>query len=364
LLAPLLLYELAGYDDSGGQMAMKRVGLGIVLLCWLASCGGRVDTDPNSSGVNGGNNPSKGAGGSSQPPGDDPIGTTPGMPGQAPAGATCWVGQLPEVQPILPKKTVAEACATTSWSNDPIGNMATGDARAKLVGRWRTCGKGGIVPLSHDGIEFGANGRWRLLTLDASGALVPMTAIADQSVGRYVALASGQLNIGGETSGVPGAGFIKFSSDMDTFLIESFDSSQTMAQPTYARTDPSPTNGRDNLPSLTDGTCSMVGTWDLPANGSVAAATFSFDALGNFVGGPQGSDLCSGHTMYGTYRLAPGVFQLTSNVGMGLCSFWFDAGYSASFDASCTKLTTKPTYDNCTGGRGYFNQTNTIVKRP
>jgi hypothetical protein len=96
----------------------------------------------------------------------------------------------------------------------------------------------------------------------------------------------------------------------------------------------------------------------------VPAATLSFDSQGNFVGGPQGSDLCANHTMYGTYRLSAGLFQITTNVGMGECSFWLDAGYPGSFDSTCTKLTTHQMYDNCTGGRGYLNGVTTMVKRP
>jgi hypothetical protein len=91
--------------------------------------------------------------------------------------------------------------------------------------------------------------------------------------------------------------------------------------------------------------------------------SISFDALGNFVAGPPGADLCAGHTMYGTYRLMPGVFELTQNVGMGFCDFWFGGGFNATFDAGCNRVRLVTTWDNCTGGRGYFNGTNELVKR-
>lgn len=68
--------------------------------------------------------------------------------------------------------------------------------------------------------------------------------------------------------------------------------------------------------------------------------------------------------MYGTYRLSSGLFQLTSNVGMGLCHWWFDAAYPATFDASCTQVKLTQAYDNCTGGRGYLNGQTTLTKHP
>jgi hypothetical protein len=68
--------------------------------------------------------------------------------------------------------------------------------------------------------------------------------------------------------------------------------------------------------------------------------------------------------MYGTYRLSPGLFQLTTNVGKGGRDWWFDAGYTTTFDATCTKLALTQQYDNCTGGRAYFNGQTTLVKRP
>ena len=68
--------------------------------------------------------------------------------------------------------------------------------------------------------------------------------------------------------------------------------------------------------------------------------------------------------IYGTYRLSPGWFQLTSNVGLGVCAWWFTAAYPTQFDADCSHLTLMQVYDNCTGGRGYFNGTTTLTRRP
>jgi len=259
--------------------------------------------------------------------------------------------------------TVEAACATASmttvWQR-PDGGLGgvgyDGDARADIVGRWVACGTPGFSRTPHVAVEFGANGRWRLLSRDASGALVPLAT----STGFYYALGSGQLNVRGETSG--GTFFISFAAGVDALHFRG----ETANSFNYARTDPSPLNGRDNLPSLSDGKCSMLGSWDVPANPVtpvVPAATFAFDEVGNFVGGPLGSDLCASHTMYGTYALSPGFFSLTTNIGLGQCAWWFDARYPATFDATCSKLTLVQLYDNCTGGRGYFNGTTTLTRR-
>lgn len=66
--------------------------------------------------------------------------------------------------------------------------------------------------------------------------------------------------------------------------------------------------------------------------------------------------------MYGTYQLTPGMFQLTSNVGTGLCHWWFWAGYPSKFDGDCSHLTTMQLYDNCTGGRGYLSGTAVMTR--
>jgi hypothetical protein len=243
--------------------------------------------------------------------------------------------------------------------------MNDADARAAIVGRWVACtpGGGAFSSTPHAGVEFGANGRWRLLVTDPSGTLVPTTSTGSDAQGRYYALATGQLDIHDNGYTYGGSAFIRLSPDGNALAFMP-DGPPTSGGPYYARTSPSPNNGDDNPPSTTDGPCSMVGTWDLAMTGSSPAATFSFDASGNFVGGPPGSDLCASHTMYGTYRLSPGLFQITENIGMGLCHWWFDAGYPGGFDGTCTQLSINQLYDNCTGGRGYFNGTTTLTKRP
>ena len=280
----------------------------------------------------------------------------------------CWAASLPgQVQPILPSSLTVNACAAGTgapqWSypQNPAGSNA--DDRRYIVGRWQTCNASlpGLPP--HSVIEFGANGRWRLLTFDASvnpqpvgDGLLPLTGTGTS--GSYYLLGTGQLDLNYEVLGTGGSVVFVAFAGMDTLQF-----SNTGANPVYARITPSPLNGADNPPPTAAG-CSMVGDWDVPAGSNGApAAVFSFDAAGNFVAGPPGANLCDGHTMYGTYALSPGMFQLTTNVGFGLCAWWFGAGYPAVFDTSCNQLSLTPEIDNCTGGRGYFNQPTTMTRR-
>jgi hypothetical protein len=240
-----------------------------------------------------------------------------------------------------------------------------GDARSVIVGRWLSCGAS-FDPLPNDGVEFGANGRWHLLEKDASGALVPLPSPSPYAHGYYYALGSGQLDVNMDVSDADASTggrilSVRLGVGGDALMLG--DSPMNVSS-VYARVDPSPLDGADNPPSTSDGTCSMVGTWDVPASASAPAATFSFDEVGNFVGGPAGSDLCASHTMYGTYWLSAGVFELTTNVGMGQCQWWFGTGFRTQFDSSCRQLTLMQVWDNCTGGRGYLNGGATLTKRP
>jgi hypothetical protein len=295
---------------------------------------------------------------------------------ELPPGQPCWENQLPpEVQPMQPKLPVQDACkiasVETSWAFPGFVTTMGSDAdsRALIVGRWIPCGGSTTWRgVTANGVEFGANGRWRLLTADEAGALVPMPLSNAKAVGRYYALASGQIDISyDDFTGGTAIEFISFAGGAGMDGMRLIESDVAGAVPTiFARTTPSPLNGDDNSPSIVDGSCTMLGDWDVPANPVTPvepAAVLSFDAQGNFVGGPANSNLCAAHTMYGTYRLSPGLFQLTTNVGMGLCHWWFDAGYPAKFDASCTHVTLVQMYDNCTGGRGYLNGTTTLTRR-
>jgi hypothetical protein len=283
----------------------------------------------------------------------------------------CWVGSLPpQPLPILPTSMVVEACAagtgTPAWSypQDPAGNSA--DDRHYIVGRWSTCNAGLSFLPAHSVIEFGANGRWRLLAFDSRGntlstGLIPVAGSGTS--GYYYLLGTGQLDLNADES--PGGSRIlsvSFTAGMGTLRFTDNQGSP----PVYVRTTPSRLNGADNPPPTVAGGCSMVGTWDVPANNGpvpAPASTFSFDSAGNFVAGAAGADLCDGHTLYGTYALSAGMFQLTSNVGFGVCAWWYTGGWTADFDASCDHLSLTREYDNCKGGRGYFNEPTTLTRR-
>jgi hypothetical protein len=280
----------------------------------------------------------------------------------------CWASLLPpETQPIVPASSVADACAAgaaaTAWTYPANPAGTNGDDRRYIVGRWAVCGVSISGLPAHAEIEFGFNGRWRLLELDvATGTLVPL-AQTGMTSGYYYLLGIGQLNLDSELPTGGGQIFhLSFASGMDAL---EFTDLQGLAE-VYARTTPSPLNGADNPPPTMLGACSMVGDWDVPANtGTIGApaSVFSFDAMGNFVAGSPTADLCDGFTAYGTYALSSGMFQLTTNIGLGSCAWWNTAGFPAAFDDSCNHLSLNPQYDNCLGGRGYFNDATTLTRR-
>ena len=254
------------------------------------------------------------------------------------------------------------------------------DGKAFLVGRWVSCGPTGSV----EAIEFGANGRFRHLVKDVSGNYGPISGNPAASRGSYSLLAgNAQLNLRDDLTldwitdrGVRAEGAAAFIDTVPTMEAMRITSSKALLPDgIYVRSAPSVMNGWDNLPSLYAKTCSLFGVWDTDANGT-PAATYSFDALGNFVAfAGVGANVCATYPcagsdcptgrMYGTYALGPGAFMLTQNVGMGFCSFWFSAGYPITFNSDCTRATIGAgVFDNCTGGRQYLNQPTTLVKRP
>jgi hypothetical protein len=280
--------------------------------------------------------------------------------GGGPTGSPCWQNQLPaEVQPLPPLVSAAQACGGDTGAvllERAQGMASDADSRAVLVGRWVPCGATTFSTTPHAGIEFGANGRWQLLT-DSGSGLLPMTPPA---AGRYYLLYSGQLDLRPETTVAASVLFLSVSRNA---LLATWDSGTA----TYARVAPAPLNGRDNPPSITDGTCTLVGTWDTaPASGGTQdpQATLSFDDQGNFIGGPPGAELCAGHTMYGTYQLSPGLFEITTNIGMGMCHWWYDGGWPITFGSGCATATLQRSWDNCTGGRGYLNNPTVLTRRP
>jgi hypothetical protein len=281
------------------------------------------------------------------------------------AAATCFAGAPVPLRPIQPQASAAESCAaalsaSAQWSY-PSPDSAEGvDDRGRLTGRWVNCGTTTFVGPPGRGVEFGGNGRWRLLEQDPTGSLVPDTSA--NATGYYVVLGTGQTDIRyDDPSMASPIFFLAFTPGMDAVRFQD-DFGAPIA--IYARAEPSPENGGDNPPSVSDGRCSMVGTWDLPANNPTPQAPrawITFDPAGNFTGAPVDSD-CPGYTFYGTYELTPQLFQLTSNVGMGQCSWWFNAAFPATFDDRCDHLTVVQHLDNCTGGRGWFNGTTTLTR--
>ncbi len=287
-------------------------------------------------------------------------------------GTACWEGSLPpEVQPIQPTSSVADACtagaaATPSdWTYPQSAAGTNGDDRRYIVGRWAVCDQSISGLPAHAGLEFGANGRWRMLSVDpATGALVAM-ARSETTSGYYYLLGIGQLEPHGE---VPGDGrhifLVTFTAGMSAL---NFNAPTGLAE-VYARETPSPLDGADNPPPTEAGSCSMVGDWELPGNvvqtnqGPTTGppTVFSFDAAGNVMFG--GENICDVHYFFGTYALSPGMFQLTSNAP-GTCAWDYTAGYPAAFDATCQHLSLTRQYDDCTGGRIYFNQPSILTRR-
>jgi hypothetical protein len=294
-----------------------------------------------------------------------------GVGGDTGTGPTCWASQLPpEPQAPQPKLDVATACqlgaSAPSWSFPTTwtgtNSMHNDDHDGDLVGRWVTCGGAGVVSQAHAGIEFAGNGRWRLLAKDASGALVPLP-----TGGYYYVLGNGQLDLDGESPADDTVGATEFVTFAEgNHDVVGFSSDGVSAGSTYARVAASSTNGDDNAPSVSDGHCSMVGSWDVPANDAppvAPASRWTFDGAGYFVVDAPGDDLCGAHTQWGLYRLSTdGFFQITQNWNLGLCDWWFSAAYPYKFSADCSTLTLTQQWDNCTGGRGYLNGTTKITR--
>jgi hypothetical protein len=93
----------------------------------------------------------------------------------------------------------------------------------------------------------------------------------------------------------------------------------------YARTAPSPENGRDNPPPVRDKNCTLLGTWDTVDTSGKPVALW-FDDQGHFVGGAAGSDVCATPLSRGTYELRPDdTFAITTARGTDPCQWWYDS---------------------------------------
>ncbi|MET0594938.1 MAG: hypothetical protein ABW133_19720, partial [Polyangiaceae bacterium] len=94
-------------------------------------------------------------------------------------------------------------------------------------------------------------------------------------------------------------------------------------------------------------------------------ASYSFDEAGNFVVNPGvGVDVCTRHTMYGTYAIVHDGLMITSSVGMGKCGFPDLAGFSLAFTTfACSQAKLDALWDGCAPDRGYLSQPTTLVRR-
>jgi len=282
----------------------------------------------------------------------------PDLKPPAPPDVRCWkLPPPPVVAPRQPSAPTSAACA--SQDDQALPAPDTASVVALLVGRWVRCGAAAIGPENQAGIEVGGNLRWRVLDA-GGGALVPRTPRFGGALRFFGDPA--QVNLEIELDGSIFIGTARFTAGGDVLRYASsgFDI-------VYARAAPAANNGLDNVPAISDGRCTLVGTWDAqsPQSGSnpPSAASFSWNADGQFIGGDPGADLCQSHFMEGTYALGPGRLTIAGS-GMG-CPEAFSATYQIVFDADCKQLTVTTRSDNCTGGRRFLSAgTSTLVKRP
>lgn len=365
---------------------MHRTALLIVsaLAVGLAACGGKTHADDVAQSDRDSRAASPGAG-ESLPPAvspattpepavgvpavEPPVASPPGPHGSISAQSSASCVELPPMPPQEPTLSYEQSCALTEFVPAAADMSHTDDARPLLVGRWELCGteaRYGSRP--HDGIEFGSNGRNQLLHRQ-NGALVP---VANGATGEYTLLASGQYMQRGGLSLGEYAVFMEFDASASTLRFTSTEQGELR----YARVAPDVQSAAANRFSTRGGGCSMVGVWDTSADSSNPAAAFAFNEQGEWFGGEWGSDLCAAHSMFGTYQLVERnegggdvlpivvpAFELVTNVGAGLCDFWFGAGFSPRFSDNCNRVELTATWDNCTGGRGYFGQAEVLARR-
>jgi hypothetical protein len=249
-----------------------------------------------------------------------------------------------------PTLGVAEACATSVGTATQVAETA----RANLVGRWLACSTPAYGGAEVVGIEVSGTLRWRMLGHDAAGLIVPRS---DLGVGRVKVLDdSAQINFEMD-GGSMWIAFAAFTADASAMRLDGAPKGGAR----YARIAAAPDNGADNQPSLSDGRCAMVGTWEFQSGGG--GGSLSFDAAGNWIGGSPRADLCASHTMNGTYALRPGLLEFVTIENPRSCGPTWGMGWAPSFDADCTHLTLSQTYDNCTGGRAIFNGVLSLTRR-
>ncbi len=363
---------------------LDHIGTGVLALCCMAACGGNVQEADGTLGAD--REPALPGGAASgdghmpasspvsepeltlpdpcQPPSAAPVALDPATISEQ-RSADCVV--LPRIEPRQPLLSYEEGCAVTTFEQGPPAMSESGraDARELLVGRWRLCGEvvyyGGEP---HAGIEFGSNGRNQLLWRVGER----LAAVEGGRGGVYTLLGSGQFMQGGDLSFSGGAARASFDATMSVLRLSALEDPNTPAL-RYVRVAPDEESAAANVFSTSALGCSMVGVWDTAPSSSNPPAAFAFNERGEWFGGTWGSELCASHSMYGTYNLetrggnvmdnfdepATTTFELVTNVGAGLCAFWFNAGFAPTFSADCNRVQLVSTFDNCTGGRGYLN---------
>jgi hypothetical protein len=255
----------------------------------------------------------------------------------------------------------AQAETATDWGLPLIeGNSGDPtDRRGSIVGRWVPCGSERIAQID-DGLEFGGNGRFRMLK-DADGGLVERNETGYYYLFTFQMGPSvppgAQLNL----DSPDGAGLFSFQMRPNAMALKANGI-------IYARTQPSPENGRDNPVPVRASRCSLAGTWDTtmldPSALSAKPVALWFDDQGHFLAGAAHADVCAMSIFHGTYELtSDDRFAITTSVGAGLCQWWFDTGFTAAFSPDCNTVTLSLVYDNCTGARGYLTGGMTTLAR-
>jgi hypothetical protein len=272
----------------------------------------------------------------------------------SPASYECVA--LPLVEPRQPQHGYTESCAVEALATTPDSVSSDTDARPFLVGRWQLCGEERpFGQTAHAGLEFGSNGRVQLLQ-SGDGALI---AASNAPTGSFTLLPSGQFMLRGALSLDEYAVFTRFDASFDTLEIDAFGTTLR-----YARVAPDTASAARNVFSTQSGTCVMAGVWDTASDSVNTPAAFAFNETGEWFGGKRGANLCDAHGMYGTYELTgEDQFNIVTNVGAGVCQYWFDASFSATFSQDCNQVRLTATGDNCTGGRGVLDWPGDVLVR-
>jgi hypothetical protein len=255
-----------------------------------------------------------------------------------PIGFGACLGSSPtKVTPQAPTQASSAVCAQLGTPPPVATSLAT--ITTTLVGRWVACGATlGFASATGSagavGLEFGGNGRWRELAQGAAG-LVPLQG------GK-----SGTTVVTPTPGGEGGVeAWVYFEPDWGDGTEWQFEQVALTADgnglvferttpAAYARVVAAADNGDSNPPSVSNGSCSMSGTWDVTVQGK-PTQTMTFDDDGNwFVGGPT-DDACLAER--GRYELDPSFFLVTQAFPSACLG---GAGLShVAFDASCSSVT-------------------------